>query len=81
MTDSVRVTVAISPGEALDKLAILAIKAERLADAQKLAHVQREAAVLQEAGVLEEAFSQVGRRVCMHACWSPLQMSTRTGTF
>lgn len=49
MTDSVRVTVAISPGEALDKLAILAIKAERLADAQKLAHVQREAAVLQEA--------------------------------
>ncbi len=49
MTDSVRVTVAISPGEALDKLAILAIKAARLADPQKLAHVQREAAMLDEA--------------------------------
>lgn len=39
-------TVQTSPGEFLDKLSILEIKAERIADPDKLAHVQHELALL-----------------------------------
>jgi hypothetical protein len=46
MSDSVRLTVEVSPGEAFDKLSILAIKAARLADPQKLGHVRRETETL-----------------------------------
>jgi len=41
-----RVTVPISVGELLDKITILEIKAERIADAGKLAHVEAELALL-----------------------------------
>lgn len=43
-----RVTVPISVGELLDKITILEIKAERIADADKLAHVEAELALLAE---------------------------------
>lgn len=45
--DTIR--VAISPGELLDKITILEIKIERIADALKLAHVTRELAELRAA--------------------------------
>ena len=41
------IRVPISPGELLDKLTILRIKAERIADAEKLANVRRELALLE----------------------------------
>lgn len=41
-----RLLIEVSPGEAIDKLAILAIKQARLTDEAKLAHVRREAATL-----------------------------------
>jgi len=41
--------VAISPGELLDKISILKIKQERIADVDKLAHVNRELAELTSA--------------------------------
>lgn len=40
--------VPTSPGELIDKLTILRLKSERIADAGKLAHVRHEAAVLQD---------------------------------
>jgi hypothetical protein len=39
--------VPISPGELLDKLTILRLKAARIADAEKLANVRRELALLE----------------------------------
>lgn len=47
------IRVPISPGELLDKLTILRIKAERLADAEKLANVRRELALLEASWRLE----------------------------
>jgi hypothetical protein len=44
------ILVEISPGELWDKITILRIKAERIADAGKLANVQRELAMLEAAG-------------------------------
>ena len=43
------VTVTIAPGELLDKITILEIKAQRIADPEKLAHVNVELAALCEA--------------------------------
>ncbi len=43
------VTVAIAPGELLDKITILELKAERIGDEAKLRHVRAELAVLNEA--------------------------------
>jgi chromosome segregation ATPase len=43
-----RVTVPISVGELLDKITILEIKAERIADRNKLANVEAELALLVE---------------------------------
>ena len=43
------VTVAIAPGELIDKITILEIKAERIADPEKLGHVRAELAALCEA--------------------------------
>lgn len=43
------VTIEVSAGELLDKVAILEIKAERIADASKLANVHRELDVLRAA--------------------------------
>lgn len=43
-----RVRVEISPGELTDKLTILAIKEERIADPAKLENVRREKAVLRD---------------------------------
>jgi hypothetical protein len=40
------VLVEVSPGELLDKIAILQIKSERMSDPQKLANVQRELELL-----------------------------------
>ncbi|MEM1383894.1 MAG: DUF6165 family protein [Pseudomonadota bacterium] len=40
------ITIEVAPGELVDKITILEIKAERIADAEKLANVQRELAVL-----------------------------------
>jgi hypothetical protein len=50
------VTIKVSPGELLDKLTILRIKAERIADPAKLAHVRAELAVLERAW--QEAVSE-----------------------
>ncbi len=44
-----RIKVDISPGELIDKLTILAIKQERIADPAKLANIGREKAALEEA--------------------------------
>ena len=41
-----QIQVPISPGELLDKITILEIKAERMTDKQKLANVRRELALL-----------------------------------
>jgi hypothetical protein len=41
------IRVPISPGELLDKLTILRIKAERVTDPEKLANVRRELALLE----------------------------------
>lgn len=43
------ITVEVAPGELLDKLTILEIKSERIADPAKLANVKRELAVLSAA--------------------------------
>lgn len=43
------VTVAIAPGELIDKITILEIKAERIADPAKLANVRHELTVLRAA--------------------------------
>jgi hypothetical protein len=40
--------VPISPGELLDKIAILRIKSERVRDAAKLANIRRELALLEQ---------------------------------
>jgi len=42
MADSNTITIRISPGEVLDRLTILEIKCERIADAAKLVNVKRE---------------------------------------
>jgi hypothetical protein len=42
MADSNTITIRISPGEVLDRLTILEIKYERIADAAKLVNVKRE---------------------------------------
>ena len=39
-------SIPISPGEFLDKLTILEIKRERMADAEKLGHIRRELGLL-----------------------------------
>lgn len=44
-----RIRVPVSPGELLDKITILEIKSQRLADPVKLAHVRRELAELHAA--------------------------------
>jgi hypothetical protein len=41
------ITIPVSIGEVLDKISILQIKSERIADAQKLANVRKELAELQ----------------------------------
>jgi len=43
------VTVAIAPGELIDKITILEIKSERISDPEKLDHVRAELAALMEA--------------------------------
>jgi hypothetical protein len=43
------VTVSIAPGELIDKITILEIKAERISDAEKLRHVRAELAMLADA--------------------------------
>jgi hypothetical protein len=43
-----QILVPVSPGELLDKITILRIKSERIADAQKLANVRRELALLEQ---------------------------------
>jgi hypothetical protein len=43
------VTVAIAPGELIDKITILEIKSERISDTEKLGHVMVELAALTEA--------------------------------
>ncbi len=42
------ILVALSPGELLDKITILRIKAQRIEDAGKLANVRRELALLEQ---------------------------------
>jgi hypothetical protein len=51
------IMVPVSPGELIDKITILRLKAERIADAGKLAHVRH------ELSVLEAAAEGVPRRV------------------
>ena len=41
-----RLCIEVSPGEAIDKLTILAIKEDRLTEGERVAHVRREAAAL-----------------------------------
>jgi len=43
------IRVPVSPGELLDKLSILRLKAARIAEPEKLANVQRELALLESA--------------------------------
>ena len=43
------ITVEVSPGELIDKITILQIKSERIADMQKLANVRIELEILQAA--------------------------------
>jgi hypothetical protein len=45
-----QILVPISPGELIDKITILGIKSERIADAAKLRHVREELAALRTAG-------------------------------
>lgn len=45
---SVTIAVPVSPGELVDKITILEIKAERIADPRKLENVRRELRLLQE---------------------------------
>ena len=56
------VKIDISPGEMIDKITILEIKAERLDDAAKLEHVDAELALLRRAGEKElPASAELGR--------------------
>jgi hypothetical protein len=50
MTRTKHILIPISPGELLDKITILEIKSERIANAAKLRHVRDELAVLRAAG-------------------------------
>jgi hypothetical protein len=51
---SMELLVPISPGELLDKLTILEIKAARITDAEKLAHVKHELDILNKLWVEAE---------------------------
>jgi hypothetical protein len=55
---SAKVLVEISPGELIDKLTILEIKLDRIADAEKLANVRREFGPLNEK--LQQSYSKTG---------------------
>lgn len=55
-----QILVPISPGELLDKITILRIKARRMGDAVKLANVQRELALLETTWQRTAASSAVG---------------------
>lgn len=56
------VKIDISPGEMIDKITILEIKADRLDDAAKLEHVDTELALLRRAGEKElPASAELGR--------------------
>jgi hypothetical protein len=50
MTRTKHILIPISPGELLDKITILEIKSERIANAAKLRHVRDELAALRAAG-------------------------------
>src|SRR6185437_2354179 len=54
------ILVPISPGELLDKITILRIKARRMGDAAKLANVQRELELLETTWQQTAALSGVG---------------------
>lgn len=54
MADSTSITIRVSPGEILDRLTILEIKAERMTEPAKLANVRHE---------LDELAAVVARRV------------------
>ncbi len=47
--DANPVLIEVGPGELIDKITILRIKSERMADAAKLANVRHELAVMEEA--------------------------------
>jgi len=49
MTEPCPILVEVAPGELIDKITILAIKAERVTDAAKLANVRIELKTLEEA--------------------------------
>ena len=49
MADAAEIRIDVSPGELIDKITILEIKAARFTDVEKLANVQRELALLQRA--------------------------------
>ena len=57
------VLIPVSPGELLDKITILRIKAVRILDAAKLANVKRELALLEEAW---DAAGGAGHDVSQH---------------
>ncbi|TVR82601.1 MAG: hypothetical protein EA405_06535 [Rhodospirillales bacterium] len=59
-----RISVEIAPGELLDKLTILEIKAERIADPQLLRHIATERATLEQARRRHIADTREIRRLC-----------------
>jgi hypothetical protein len=61
------ILVPISPGELVDKLTILRLKAERISDPGKLANVQRELALL-----TAKAEAALPRSAALAALWEDL---------
>ena len=61
------ISIPVAPGELIDKITILQIKAQRLSDRQKLANVRRELALLraeQEKHIRpDEKLSELGRQL------------------
>lgn len=64
MADPLSITIRISPGEVLDRLTILEIKAERMTDAAKLANVRHELEEL--AAVAARTIPQTAEIAALH---------------
>jgi len=82
--------IPISPGELLDKLSILEIKAERIDDLEKSANIQREQALLEDAwdgsGLDSEEIRalQADLKLVNEALWDiedAIRLCEKTGNF
>jgi hypothetical protein len=89
-TQAQRIMVPLSPGELIDKITILEIKSERMADAAKLDHVRDELALLRTASAQAVTPSEplhaltAALRTVNEALWEvedEIRLCERSGSF